>query len=621
MFNREMKLGAVDEKSRSVPLTLSTEAPVDRGDYIEILDHAPGSIDLSRAPLPLIASHDMRNLPIGVVGNLRIEGRKLKGVAVFGTSARAEEVLRDVQAGIIRSVSVGYELGESMRRDPRSNTIRFKSRLLEVSVVSVPADPDAGFYRSYPMEVEQQTEETGLSRSQRRAARTDRESRQKIEAELSERAAEIVAMCRHHNCIDLGQELIAEGATLEVARRAVLDRVTRSRPSPQPLGSWEENYLDMGNEGKQFSIVRAIQAVVSNDWRKAGLERAASRAVAQKIGRDPEGFYVPMDTLVRSPYAVGTAGTGTTGGTLVATNLLPESFINFLRARSRVIEAGATLLPGLVGNVDIPRQTAATQMAWVTEGNALTESEGTFDKVSLSPKTVGAYSQISRNMLLQSTPAIEMIVRQDLAAQLALGIDLAAITGDGTGGTPTGILNVSGTGSVVGGTNGAQLSFDHLIDLATAVANANADFGNLAYMVNPKSVGWLSKLKATTNQYLWPNRGGQALMNSAPASANPGANGYGGLGDFSVLGYPLAITNQVPSNLTKGTSNGVCSAVIFGNWSDLLIGEWGTLEIVPNPYDSTAYKAGAVLIRAMQSIDIGVRHGASFAIMKDALTA
>lgn len=627
MFIREMSFGAPDAKSRAVPLTLSTETPVDRGDYIEVLSHTPGDIDLCRSPLPLITSHDQRGLPVGVVTDLRIEGRKLKGIAVFGNSTRAQEVFQDVQDGILRAVSIGYEYTDQGKAEGSgSDIIRFKFRPLEVSAVSVPADPNAGFFRSYSMEhqINQEQGENTLSRSQRRAANVTAESRRQIEADERARVAEIAAMCRHHDCSQLGEEMIADGTSLTNARAAVLEHLSRSRPMQRSLSSPthdRDDYLDMGNEARQFSIVRAINAMVSGDWSKAGLERAASQAVARQVGRSPEGFFVPFDTQqVRSAYAVGTAGAGTTGGTLVGTELLAEAFINVLRARSRVIEAGAMLLPGLVGNVDIPRQTSASQTGWITEGASLSESEGTFDKLSLSPKTIGTYSQISRNMLLQSTPAIELMVRGDLAAQLALGIDNAAINGAG-GAAPTGILNAAGLGSVVGGTNGAQLTFDHLIDLATAVANANADFGSLAYMINPKAVGWLSKQKASTGQYLWPNRGGNALMNSAPATAVPGATPFGNIGDFGALGYPLAVTNQVPGNLTKGTANGICSAVIFGNWNDLIIGEWGTLEIVVNPYDTNAYKAGAVLIRAMQSIDIGVRHAASFAVMTDALTA
>jgi len=198
-----------------------------------------------------------------------------------------------------------------------------------------------------------------------------------------------------------------------------------------------------------------------------------------------------------------------------------------------------------------------------------------------------------------------MIARADLIAQLALGIDLAALSGSGSGGQPLGIANISGIGSVVGGTNGAQLTLDNLIDLETAVTFANGPEDSLAYLTNAKAIGWAKKLKSTTGQYLWTN---------SPNGQRSGTPG-------EVNGYPVARSNQARSTLTKGTASGICSEVFFGAWSELLIGEWGVLEIVPNPYDASVYANGGVLLRALQSIDIGVRHNASFAAMTDALTA
>jgi HK97 family phage major capsid protein len=283
---------------------------------------------------------------------------------------------------------------------------------------------------------------------------------------------------------------------------------------------------------------------------------------------------------------------------------LAGSFIEVLRNKARVMQMGATVLSGLIGSVDIPRQSGTSSTYWTSETGNTTESEATFDKVSLALKTIGTYSQISRNMLLQSTPDIDMIVRADLIAQIGLGIDLAALSGSGSSSQPTGIANVSGIGSVIGGTNGAAITIDHLIDLETAVMNANAPEESLGYMANAKTVGALKKLKSTTGEYLWS---GSAV---GQRSGTPG----------EINGYPVARTNQARGNLTKGTASGVCSEVFFGAWNELLIGEWGVLEIVPNPYDTAVYKNGGVLLRALQSIDIGVRHAASFSTMSDALT-
>jgi HK97 family phage major capsid protein len=126
----------------------------------------------------------------------------------------------------------------------------------------------------------------------------------------------------------------------------------------------------------------------------------------------------------------------------------------------------------------------------------------------------------------------------------------------------------------------------------------------MAYLGNAKTVGWLKKQKSTTGSYLWTD------SPNGQRSSTPG----------QINGYDFARSNQARSTLTKGTSTSVCSEVFFGNWAELIIGEWGVLEILPNPYDATLFKQGGVLLRAMQSLDIGVRHAASFSTISDALT-
>lgn len=423
--------------------------------------------------------------------------------------------------------------------------------------------------------------------------------------EERKRIAEIDAMCRAHQVPeDLRAGLIKNGASIESARGAVLDLQLQRKA--EPTAKIGDGYApDMTDKEKsRYSMIRAINAVLNNSWKDAGFELEVSNDIGKRMGKSTAGFYMPTNIpfAQRAQYA---AGATATGGAMVATNLLSGSFIEVLRNKARVLQLGATVLSGLVGNVDIPRQIGASSTFWVTEGGNLTESEATFDKVSLSLKSIGTYAAVTRQMLLQSTPDIEMLARADLIAQLALGLDAAALYGTGSSGQPLGVANQSGVGSVVGGTNGAAITIDHLIDLETQIAAANADVDSMAYLANAKTVGALKKLKSTTGQYLWTNLpGGQR-------SGTPG----------EINGYAVARSNQARSTLTKGTSSGVCSELYMGNWSELLIGEWGVLEIMPNPYDATLFKQGGVLLRAMQSIDIGVRHAASFAVMSDALTS
>ena len=198
-----------------------------------------------------------------------------------------------------------------------------------------------------------------------------------------------------------------------------------------------------------------------------------------------------------------------------------------------------------------------------------------------------------------------MLIRSDMIQKIALGIDLAALSGPGTA-APTGISGTSGIGSVVGGTNGAAVTLDHALDMIASVLNANAEGSNMGFIMNTKTRAALSKLKSTTSEYLWKR--GDQFSSIADGAVD------------KIGGYPVMVSNQARSTLTKGTASGVCFEIFFGDWSSLVIGEWGVLEVLLNPYGS-GFASGQIDIRAIQSIDIGVRHPESFAVMNDALTS
>jgi HK97 family phage major capsid protein len=263
---------------------------------------------------------------------------------------------------------------------------------------------------------------------------------------------------------------------------------------------------------------------------------------------------------------------------------------------------GAQMLTGLSGNIAIPRQTGGATAYWVAESGAPTESQQAFDQVAMSPKTVGAFTDISRKLLLQSSIDVESFVRSDLATVLALAIDSAAISGTGSSNQPTGILSTSGIGDVAGGTNGLAPTFAHIVELWSDIAAANADFGNTGVLTNSAVIG---KLMTTLKT---------AAVAGYVVEGFPSADGM-----TSVAGLRGGVSNQVPSNLTKGSSSGVCSAIIAGNWNDLIIGQWGSLDLMVDPY--TGSTSGTVRVVALQDVDVAVRHAVSFSAMKDALTA
>jgi HK97 family phage major capsid protein len=452
---------------------------------------------------------------------------------------------------------------------------------------------------------------------------TENRDRSQIQAREQERIREIQAIgAKAQLPEEMVRKAIEDKTSIENFRGVALERLLARGSDTRPVSGAAA--IDLSpNEARSYSLTRAIMGALTGSWKEAGFEREISETIAKSRDMQPRSgnaFFMPTNIPFqvkgapqtrhignrelqmlreRAAYAVGGA---TTGGNLVETNLWASDFIEVLRNRTVTGQLGARYLPGLTGNVNIPRQNSQTQTYWVGESVALTESEATFDQVQLRPHVVGALSKMSRLTLQQTTPAIEQLVRDDLLQVEALAVDLAALNGTGSSAQPTGIANTSGVGSVVGGTNGANSSFDMMIQLYTAPSVANAPQENLGFAINAKTRGYLATLKSTTGQYLW-NQDGPAQGIAR-----------------TLLGYNYALSNQLPSNLTKGTSTTICSEAMFGNWQELFIAEWGVTEIMVNPYDTVGFTTGDVLIRAFQTLDIGVRHPASFAVISDMLT-
>lgn len=632
-FRKVRFTGEVDATTRSVPVTISTDEPIDRGEFVEILDHSPGGVDLSRAPLPLIESHDSTRLNIGIVESLRVEGGRLRGVARFGESKRAREVFADVQARVVQGVSIGYELLDQGRQvnHPSGRAYKFKFKPFEVSAVSVPADTTAGFYRSkgnamnhdsYDTPVAERDET--MSRSQRRSmARDDRES---VETER-DRSSGILALATRHGLRDLADRHIAQGTPLELFRGLALEELHR-RGSNQPLYQPANEVGLSSREVRSFSVARLYRSMIDRDASVAPFERECVREVQTRMERAGQprqrgGLMLPYEVMTApipglamrdGQLVVGDRvvlqrdlKTSVTldGGAMVGTDLLAGSFIEMLRARTLLRAMGATVLSGLVGNVAIPRQLGGITAGWVAQSGAATESDATFGTVTLTPKTTHGMQDVTRDLLLQGTPAVEGIIRADLLACMAQQIDYAGINGTGTGNQPTGVMNQAGVSAVVGGTNGAAPTWDHVVQLEEAVANSNTDRGMLGYLTNPKT---RSKLKRTQK---FSGTNGQEVF-ERPFSGDQA-------GSFGVVnGYRCGVTTNVRNDLTKGSASGVCSAILYGAWDDLLIGEWATAEILPDELTQAANRI--IRMHVWQTVDIAVRRAPSFAAMLDVLT-
>lgn len=357
----------------------------------------------------------------------------------------------------------------------------------------------------------------------------------------------------------------------------------------------KENKRQEDKELKQFSFLRFIRGAMKNKVEGFELEmHQEAQREAKAAGVEISGYGIPsfVPGVAKRDMSATGGSSGSEGGVMVQTDV--EGFIDALSAKMVLKDLGATFLTGLVGNVDIPRISTATTAAWEGENEANTETQPTFDKVQLTPNRLGAYAQISKQLIAQTSYSAENIARNDIERAIRLAVELAAINGAGTGNVPKGILNQTGIGSVAGGTNGAAPDWADIVNLEKEVAVDNADIGALAYLTNPKVRAKLKNTAIGTDmRMVW---GADNMLN----------------------GYKTGITTQVPSDLDKGSSTGVCSAIIFGNFSDLLIAQWAGLDVVVDPYTSAKNAMVDLVINSWWDAD--VRHAASFAAMVDATT-
>jgi HK97 family phage major capsid protein/HK97 family phage prohead protease len=579
--HQRAELTTFDEvEDRTYEFPFSSEFPVARYFGNEILSHEAEAADLSRLNdgAPLLFNHDPDRV-IGVVERAYIDGDKRRGYARvrFSRNSFAQEILSDVKDGVLRNVSFGYSIDKMEERNG-GDFVATSWSPYEVSVVSIPADSSVGIGRSLKTKpaasaaptpdplppMENTTPDLAVVRSE--AAEAERT-----------RIADISALTSKHNMDDLGRQLIEGGRSLDEARAAVLDKMNIHQ-EPVTMSAAEIGLS--AQESRKFSFLRAINYLANPADRSAreaaAFEIEASDAAAAKLGRQSRGITIPQDVL-RRDLNVGAA---TAGGNLVATELDAGSFIDLLRNASALDQAGATVLTGLTGNVAIPRQSGAGTAYWVAESGAPTESQQSVDQVSLTPKTVAAFTDYSRRLMLQSSIDVENMVRTDLATVLALKIDLAGLYGTGSNSEPLGLKLTTGVGTE--DFAAATPTFAEVVALESDVATANALMGSPVYLMNAAMRGGLKTKQKDAGSGLFVMEGDLV-------------NGYRGV-----------LSNQVESG-----------DLWFGNFADLIIGYFSGLDLMVDPY--THSTSGTVRVVAMQDVDIAVRHPESFSRGNDTL--
>ena len=573
----------LDEEKRIVRIGVSSEEPVERSFGMEVLGHSAEDINMefiSSGRAPLLLDHDMEK-QIGVIEEFKLDetAKRTTAVVRFGKSALAREVFEDVADGIRMNISVGYRVDKLTRMNKDDETY-YKAQWtpMEVSSVSVPADQSrlVGVGRSKDKQTINNIEVITMENKDINLDEVRTQTIDEAKAEFKRNSKEIIDLAARHNKRDLADKAIADGVSVEEFRGVLLENISNNQPleTPSEIGMSKEEVRD-------FSLIKAIRAMANPSDRKAqedaAFEFECSAEAARQYGKDAQGIMLPAEVL----RSWGKRDLNTSDdSTLVAEDYRGNDFIDILRNESSVMQAGATILRGLQGNVVIPKKTAGASAGWIaTEGAASAESEFTAGSVTMTPKVIGAHTDVTRLLLQQSSLDVENLIRDDLTKSIATAIDLGALAGSGSSGQPTGIASTSGINTTTFAA--ANPTWAEIVAMESAVANDNALTGSLGYICRPADFGTLKTTEKAT---------GTAQFVVSP--------------DNSMNGYNVVRSNQVTSG-----------DFYFGNFADLLIGMYGGLDITVDPYALST--SGGVRIVALQTVDVAVRHAVSFCKSSD----
>jgi HK97 family phage major capsid protein/HK97 family phage prohead protease len=631
-LDRRATVVTIDKEKRTLELSFSSEIEVKRwAGFIEVLDHSPDAADLLRlnARGPLLFNHDLDEV-IGVIESAEIASdRKGRALVRFGNSARAKEVWDDVQDGILSNVSVGYRIHEIKLKESRENGddvyVVTRWEPYEISIVSAPADTSVGVGRSAQPTKPEPKKDSLMNRDQmiawlaargiqvaadiadtelvrmvteykpatptpapaQRSIQVGEDNSDAVKTERK-RMAEIMAAGKQFKLGELAERFVTEGKSLDEFRAAALDEISKRtasfRESQSPIGLSDR-------ETRSFQFLRLVRALCDPTNKKlrdaAGFELEAVEAAAaihkKATQRDAKGIIIPNDIL-RSRLIQGErdivsikdgAGYTGTGSNTVQTQLLASSYFELLREASTIMRLGTTL-GGLVGNLDIPKEAADGDNAgWIGEDDEAPVSEITFGKISLTPKTVATTGSVTREMLMQSSLDVEAIFRRSLARAVARKIDYAGYYGDGTSNAPVGIRETDGVNYKP--FTGDNPTFPELVDMETLIATENLDPRSARYVFNAAMRGYLKQTKKFSTD-----------ATSMIMLENGEVNGYG-----------HEMTNRIATG-----------QVFFGDFAELLIGMWGGLDIVVDPY--THSNRGRIRMSLFQTVDFEVRRPEAF---------
>lgn len=576
---------AIDEENRTVELSFSSDVPYERYWGVEILDHSPENIRMSRLnqKSPFLYAHDSRD-QIGVIERAWVEGNKGKALVRLSKSARGEEMFQDIKDGIRELISVGYMVHNMVLEEQKDNgpdVYRVTDwEPYEISLVSVPADISVGIGKQLEPTINKNIKEK-VNMDEPKVINEPvvdvKAEREKAQKDERHRVQEINAVAAAFGMQSEAMEAIEKGTSVFDFQKSALKKLE----TKQHIDAQQNNIGLDGPELRDYSIVRAIRAVSEGNHDLAGMEMEASREYAKKnnLPVRSDKFYIPGEVLRRNIRIPNEAlnnmqriltSSGASG--LVGTDHMAMNFIDALRAQSVIFQLGALQLNGLQGDVSIPKQSGVSTVEIVAESGTGTYGDPAFTSVTMTPYDLRGKVIFTRQLLQQSDPSIDGLIMTDLMKESALAIDYYALQGTGSS-QPTGILNTSGVGSV----DGSTINWAKVVEFEKDVLEANGNIGSMAWAMRP-SVNAILKTRKKDD--------GSGIFLSQDGRIND---------------YPFLTTTKMPVD-----------NLLFGAFSSLVVGFWGALEVQVDPY--TAADNGRIVVRTFQFFDVAVRQAAAFSV-------
>ena len=612
---RELDDGKTEAVVRA---SVSSEEPYERymcdenGETVrayEVLGHKEGEIDFSRMRDGLVIQDTHYGDQIGIIREPVVKDGKLGGVIEFGSGERSQEIARDAAKGIRRNMSVGYIVNKYKRDGVAEDGLPIFRVVdwtpYEASFVNVPADASIGVGR-----VLDTTE--GGAEPATRAAVNPSAVQKKEEKEMDAKTiAALMAKAEraHMKAADVSA-LIEQGKTEAEISDAIAERALayaddvqkkaaeRAAAKPEMPKPGAPAIISGGEpKGRKYNLVNVIRSMVAahegNVGPDIGFEREISQEIARQNHKSAKGLFVPSYALLTGKRALNTSN----AAGLVATDTLFGEFIQALVADTVLGRVGIRTIEGLVGDVAIPKGSAA-QAYWITpEGGNATQTTPGVGQVAATPHTVGAYTDITRKLLIQNGISSQNLVADELRGAIARAVEAAVFSGTGADGQPTGLDNFTET------VEGVQVGIPTVSMTAGAPTHANmVEFWSKIYSASANGERMSFIGSPAVKALLRSTRDVTVIKNEA-GTDNVAAVGTDYLcdSDSRVEGYEFHMSNLCNSK-----------KLYFGDWREIMLAFWSGIDLTVDT--ASLSLSGGVRVVALQDCDVVIRHRESFAI-------